>query len=125
LEGTLFVHGGLLPDHLDHGSDLINEETSAWMRGDGPESAPMAASESPVWSRHYSDETDDADCALLDAVLTQSGALRMVVAHTVQERINSACNEQVWRVDVGMAAYYGGAPEILEILGDSVEVIRE
>ena len=50
----------------------------------------------------------------------------MVVAHTVQERgINAACQEQVWRVDVGMAAYYGGTPEVLEVIDGLVAVIVE
>ncbi|MFT5683755.1 MAG: hypothetical protein ACI8RZ_004687 [Myxococcota bacterium] len=124
LEGTIFVHGGVLPEHVDFGIDAINEETGAWMRGEGSRSDPMVSGDPPIWSRHYSDDPDDADCALLDEVLTMTGADRMVVAHTVQEDgINSACGEQVWRVDVGMAAYYGGVPEVLEIVEGEVLVL--
>ena len=69
---------------------------------------------------------DDSDCALLDEVLTMTGAERMVVAHTIQDDgINAACGEQVWRVDVGMAAYYGGSPEVLEIIDGALVVMTE
>lgn len=126
LEGTIFVHGGVLPEHVDFGIDAINEETSAWMRGAGSRSAPMVADGAPIWSRHYSDDPDDSDCALLDEVLTMTGAERMVVAHTIQDDgINAACGEQVWRVDVGMAAYYGGSPEVLEIIDGALVVMTE
>lgn len=125
LDGTIFVHGGVLPEHLDVGIDVINSETSAWMRGDQPEPTVLQASDSPVWSRHFSSDTDDDACALLDEVLTRTGAKRMVVAHTVQSEINAACNEQVWRVDVGLAAYYGGTPQVLEIMNNEVKVITE
>ena len=126
LEGTIFVHGGVLPDHVDFGIDTINDETSAWMRGEGPRSNPMVSGEPPIWSRHYSDEPDEADCALLDEVLTMTGAERMVVAHTVQEDgINPGCSDQVWRVDVGMSAYYGGTPEVLEIVDGALTVLSE
>jgi hypothetical protein len=126
LEGTIFVHGGVLPDHVDFGVETINEETAAWMRGEGPRSNPMVSGEPPIWSRHYSDEPDEADCALLDEVLTMTGAERMVVAHTVQEDgINPGCSDQVWRVDVGMSAYYGGTPEVLEIVDGVLTILSD
>jgi hypothetical protein len=49
----------------------------------------------------------------------------MVMGHTVQdEGISSACEGRAWHVDVGMAAHYGGPVEVLEIVGDSVRVLR-
>ena len=48
----------------------------------------------------------------------------MVVAHTPHVVINSACDGAVWRVDVGMAEYYGGTVQVLEIDGDEVNVLR-
>jgi len=124
LEDTLFVHGGLLPEHLDTGIELINQQTQAWMRAEQSEPEVLQVSDSPVWSRHYSSDTDEDDCALLDEVLTRTNAKRMVVAHTVQSGINSACNDEVWRVDVGLAAYYGGTPQVLEIIGDEINIIQ-
>ena len=71
------------------------------------------------YSRHPFDLR--ASLLVLDAV----GVSRMVVAHTVQPQgINSACNGQVWRVDVGMSAHYGGSAAGLEIVGDYVTPIE-
>jgi hypothetical protein len=125
LDGTIFVHGGILPEHVEYGIDKINIETSEWMKGEGQESGPMSSSDAPTWSRHYSDEPDEEDCSLLDEVLSMTGAQRMVVAHTVQETINPACNDKVWRVDVGMASHYGGTPQVLEIVEGKTTVIGE
>ena len=31
----------------------------------------------------------------------------MVVGHTPQDRINSVCNNKIWRVDTGMSKAFG------------------
>ena len=115
LEQSLFVHGGVLPEHVAYGLDNINEETRAWMRGEAPFPSILNNQDAPTWSRHYSNDTDEADCALLSQVLEQTGAKRIVVAHTVQDGINSVCGDRAWRVDVGMAEHYGGSTQVLEI----------
>lgn len=121
---TLFAHGGILPAHAQYGLEAINHETRQWILGATPRPAVLSGEDSPVWSRHYSSDTDDADCALLQDVLQRTGAVRIVVAHTVQSSgINSACDDKIWRVDVGLAAHYGGAPEALEIIGDAVTIV--
>lgn len=45
-----------------------------------------------------------------------------MVGHTIQEAgINAACQDQVYRIDVGMSKGCGdGAPEVLEIIDDRV-----
>ena len=49
----------------------------------------------------------------------------MVVGHTVQKNgINAACDGRVWRIDVGMAAFYGGTVQVLEIRGDEIDVLE-
>jgi hypothetical protein len=35
---TLFVHGGVLPSHVEYGLERINNETRAWLMGDDPSS---------------------------------------------------------------------------------------
>ena len=51
------------------------------------------------------------------------GAERMVVGHTPQRRINSACGGRVWRIDVGMSAgVMNNMPEVLEIVHGEKEV---
>lgn len=121
---TVFVHGGLVPAHAAYGLEAINSETSAWMIGDGPEPGVLSGSDSPVWSRHYSNAPDANDCLLLFETLEALDAQRMVVAHTVQSGgITDACNGKVWRVDVGLADYYGGPTQVLLIEGDQVTVL--
>ncbi|MEO1270043.1 MAG: calcineurin, partial [Myxococcota bacterium] len=84
----------------------------------------LRSSESPVWSRHYSRDTTQDDCRVLAQVLASASVRRMVVAHTVQDQgINSECNGMVWRIDVGLADYYGGPSQVLEIDGNRTRII--
>jgi len=123
---NIFVHGGLLPQHIDYGLERLNAELSAWMEGDGPQPDWTKEKNSPVWMRHYSDEVDADDCELLAEVLDRLGAKRMIVGHSVQtEEITSYCEGKVWCIDVGMAAHYGGDLQILAIEGDTIRVISE
>jgi hypothetical protein len=123
---TLFVHGGVLPSHVQYGLDRLNLDVQRWMQGDGPLPQIIRGDESPVWTRFFSDEDITGQtCTVLQQVLRRENAQRMVVAHTVQDDgVNQACDGQVWRIDVGLAAYYGGPLEALEIVGDMVRVLR-
>jgi len=119
---TVFVHGGINPAHAERGLERINDEVQEWMRGE--DDWPWIVNgEGPVWIRDYSDETGEEECADLEDALAILGVRRMVVGHTVYGEINHACDEQVWRVDVGMASYYGGDPSVLEIVGDTLSII--
>jgi hypothetical protein len=121
---TVFVHGGILPNHAEEGMLNINADAKAWFLGDLPNQPDsIDNSGSVVWTRAYSDddELSDADaCALLDETLAIMGASRLVVAHTVQDFINSRCDGKVWRIDSGMSDYYGGNIEALEIVDDTM-----
>jgi hypothetical protein len=117
LGDTVFVHGGLLPWHVRYGVDRLNHEQSAWMRGERP--APenvLHGDDSPVWFRGYSSGEPSVEmCGMAREALHALGARRMVVGHSQQKRINSACDATVWRIDVGMARAFGGPVEVLEI----------
>lgn len=122
---SVFVHGGVLPEHVEYGIGRLNRETSRWMRGDGPMPEAIADPQAPVWTRRYS-RPGGADCAALGRVLGALHATRMVVGHTPQkDGITSACDDRVWRIDVGMASHYGGEPAVLEISGGEVREVRE
>ena len=123
---SVFVHGGLTPTWAGK-IKTINEQTRAWLTGSRPKPPPaIVDNEGPVWSRHYSNNPDAQDCALLNEALDTIGVSRMVVGHTVHlEGIRSACDEKVWMIDVGMAAHYGGPIEVLEIRGEQVKALRE
>jgi Icc-related predicted phosphoesterase len=122
---TVFVHGGVLPHVVEYGIERLNQETRSWIRRE-IECPPdvLLARDGPVWSRHYSDEPDEEDCRILEETLEMLGAERMVVGHTVQDKgMTSACQGKVWRIDVGMAAHYGGSPAVLELSGGNVQVL--
>ncbi|MEQ9318587.1 MAG: shewanella-like protein phosphatase [Polyangiaceae bacterium] len=121
---TVFAHGGVLPKYAGE-IERINASVAAWLLGAPTDGIQVVATpDSPVWSRHFSDDTDPEDCDLLEASLKAMAVSRMVVGHTVQNRINAACDRQVWRIDVGMASHYGGTPQALELVGGLVRVLR-
>ena len=123
---NLFVHGGLLPEHVDYGLDRMNEEIRAWLRGERSRPDWSRGGDSPVWSRHYSDDADEDDATLLSEILERLSVERMIVGHTVQKGgIASYCDGRVWCIDVGMAEHYGGEPKVLEIRGETIRVLRE
>jgi hypothetical protein len=120
---TLFAHGGVLMAHVVYGLDRINREASAWMQG-GAAPAQLMAEDSPVWTRLYSQGLPSgAACAQLAEVLARTHTQRLVVGHTVQHEINSACQGRVWRIDVGLSGYYGGPTQVLEIEAGAVRVL--
>lgn len=125
---TVFVHGGLLPEHAKYGVDTMNRQVSAWMNGDS-RSPPdiVMAEDAPVWMRLYSEGSPGARaCETLGTTLAALGAKRMVVGHTVQkDGISSACDGKVWRIDTGLASYYGGPMEVLEIVGGEARVLKK
>lgn len=134
---TVFAHGGVLPKHVQWcgGRDVaclerLNEDVRRWLQGshDAPRRVleTMMAPDSPVWTRAYSDAPTAEECAMLEQTLDALSAKRMVVGHTVQrDGITSACDGKAWLVDVGMAEHYGGKPQVLEIEGGRVRVLKE
>jgi hypothetical protein len=126
---TLFVHGGVLPEHVRYDLGRMNTEVSRWMRGELAElSAEVSGPRAPIWVRDYGESSPDASaCSALDAVLGAVDAARMVVGHTVQDGgVSSACGGKVWRIDVGLSSYYGRKPaQVLEISGDRVQPLVE
>ncbi len=125
IDGNVFVHGGVLPMHLDYGIERLNREVSEWLMGQGEAPDFIHTSKSPTWTRNYSDEADSNDCRQLEEVLERMGASRMIVGHTVQEDgITPVCEDRVWCIDSGIADYYGRRIEVLEIDGDQVRVLR-
>jgi hypothetical protein len=126
IDGNVFVHGGVLPMHLDYGIERLNREVSGWLLGKGEPPEFIHTRESPTWTRNYSDEADSNDCVQLEEVLERMGASRMIVGHTVQEDgITPACEEKVWCIDSGISEYYGRRIEVLEIDGDRVRILRD
>jgi hypothetical protein len=124
---SLFVHGGVLPEHVRYGVDRINHETREWMRaGDRRAPESVASDSAPIWVREYSlDPVAPSACEKLAEVLRALNVQRMVVGHTVQNAgISSACDGRVWRIDVGLSRYYGDRPiQVLEIQQGKLRVL--
>lgn len=124
---SVFVHGGVLPRHVSRGvADLerINADVRQWLVG-GDDGGTLARDVMPedgvVWTRIYAGDDAQA-CELLGQALGRLQVERMVVGHTVQEQgITSGCDGRVWRIDVGLAAHYGGPTQVLVIEGDRVQ----
>ena len=124
-QGTVFAHGGVLPAHVSYGVDRINTEAAAWLDGSGPFPEVLDGPDAPVWTRLYGGEADAKTCETLTHVLGALKAQRMVVAHTVQKGgVSEACDGRLWRVDVGLAAHYGGARQALQLQGDAATVLK-
>jgi hypothetical protein len=129
---TVFVHAGILPSAVD---DLVATDAGlrsllAGERNVGSATAMERAMElamdpaGPLWARDFAADDDPSMCAQLGDSLARLGCKRMVIGHTVQEDgITSACEGRVWRIDVGLAAHYGGPTQVLEIVGDEVRVL--
>ena len=124
---SLFAHGGVLPAHVDYGLSRINREASEFLSGARADlSRALSAEDSPVWNRDYGGpQVDAAACDALGRTLRQVGAKRLVVGHTVQkDGISSACQDRVFRIDVGLSAYYGDNPvQVLEITANGPRIL--
>ncbi len=113
---TVFAHAepvGPFATQLEE----VNMSSRCWLDGQGGSGyeppIAMTSEDSPVWTRAYGMET--ADCDAAKAAMTAIGVKRIVVGHTVQEKINSVCDGAVWRIDVGLAKLYDGPIEVLEV----------
>ena len=123
---SAFVHGGVLPEHVEYGLDRVNREVMSWMSGDSPQMpAAITAETALVWTRTYGGvETPDV-CKLARQVQDRLRVRRIVVGHTVQkDGVTSICDGSVWRIDVGLSAHYGDSPiSILEVKAGRVGVL--
>ncbi len=123
---TVFVHGGLHPDHVRYGVDRINREMADWLSGKTDSVATeLTDRSSPIWLRAFAKAPDAGDCKLLAETLDLLKVKRMVVGHTIHDHISTSCEEGIWKIDTGMnPAYFGGPVEVLEIVGNKLNVIR-
>ncbi|TPV94764.1 MAG: calcineurin [Myxococcales bacterium FL481] len=121
---TVFAHGGVLPRYAGQ-LEALNRAAREWLSGERTDLHPaIMAEDGPLWSRHYSRSSGPKVCKPLAETLVRIGAKRMVVGHTPQlSGITSACDQRVWRIDVGMAAHYGGPTQALEITSAGVRIL--
>lgn len=119
---TVFAHGGVLPRFVDS-LEQVNRDARCFLLGHIPPPAAIMDPEGPIWTRAFS--TGASACGELTKALDSLSAKRMVVGHTPQlDGITSACDGKIWRIDTGMARFYQGPTEVLEIKGDQVRIVK-
>jgi Calcineurin-like phosphoesterase len=124
---TVFVHAGLLPQHVSYGIGRINDEVRRFLRGEIKALPDVVNGEdAPIWTRVFGEHDPAPEtCTALQGVLETLAVKRLVVGHTVQQRgITSACEGRVYRIDVGLSDYYGdNRTQVLEIRPNAVTVL--
>jgi len=123
---VLFVHAGVLPDILKHESveklNIAFRAALAHVDASKKEALvdnqmivsadddKLLGDEGPVWARDYAMRDSAGICALAKEVLSQVGALRMVVGHTIQSdfHVHTHCSGHVVLGDTAVSKVYGG-----------------
>ena len=143
----IFVHGGLLPKKArQYTLENINKIIREYLLGhkqqqDADVQDLLVGKESPFWTRMFSDllggssggssgggANSSEACGMLKETVEYLKVKGMVVGHTVQARgINSGCQGQIWRTDVGLSRSFGAKRriQVLEILhnGQTINVL--
>ncbi|KAG6478307.1 hypothetical protein ZIOFF_061743 [Zingiber officinale] len=117
---SVFVHGGLLQKHVDHGLEKMNEEVREWIMGlsRGRSPPPCLRGRALVNVPRLGSARSDCDCSHLEEVLAMiPGVRRMVMGHAIQEQgISEVCGARAIRIDVGLSRGCANAlPEVLEV----------
>lgn len=127
---SVFVHATLPVGATHESIEQLNNETRRWLLGArrNPPATLLGGQDSPVWDRRLSSpsgvEPHIKACEALQATLDQLGTVRVVVGHTPQRHVNSACNGAVWRCDTGMSRWVvGGQCEALEVNAGDVRIL--
>ena len=125
----MFAHAGVLPEHLD-GYDKetfiknVNTLMRLFLQGkktmDDEEIGRLFLNKKGIiWDRNYGSKTPE--CKNIDKISKMLNVGHMIVGHTVQDGINSKCDNKLWRVDVGISDSFGSNKiEVLEILDNGV-----
>jgi hypothetical protein len=124
----VFTHAGVLPSHISAVEEkfmeqrgrrpmpveivnMVNNEMSNYLLG-GPINQDLFTklfldADGLIWTRKYSELTPEFLEHLVDDVNMKLGTNRVVVGHTVVEKICSTCNGKVWFTDVGISRAFG------------------
>ena len=125
----LFAHAGVLPEHINEKEKhLFIKKTNKLMRlflqgkklhSDEEIFRYFLTKSGIIWNRNYGD--DKPSCNDVEKVTKLLNVGSMIVGHSIQENINSKCDNKLWRVDVGISDAFGkNNIEVLEILDDGV-----
>ncbi len=124
----IFTHAGIVPENLKdfNNSKLfikhVNNLMREFLQGKKDQNDEeikkyfLTKETSIIWNRHYGNE--DTNCNMVENVTKMLKVGHMIVGHTVQKKINSKCQDKLWRVDVGISKIFDnyGKIGVLEIL---------
>jgi hypothetical protein len=124
---TLVAHAGVLPEHVRYGLERFNRELAAWMRAESAPTLATTSDQSPLWTRELGQrKVKERECERVGEVLSAVKATRLVVGHSVQDQgIEPACQQRLWRIDVGLSKFYGGPLEVLEVSQGKPRVLSD
>lgn len=125
----IFVHAGILPEHINPNEKTqfitkINTLMRLYLQGkkdwDDPEIQKYFLDKKGViWNRDYG--SSSPSCNSINKVNKLLNVGHMIIGHTIQDNINSKCDNKLWRVDVGLSGIFGNnGMEILEILDNGI-----
>jgi len=125
----IFVHAGILPEHINANEKKtfitkINTLMRLYLQGkkdwDDPDIQKYFLDKKGViWNRNYGSKSPS--CDNINKVNKLLNVGHMIIGHTIQNNINSKCDNKLWRVDVGLSRIFGNhGMEILEILDNGV-----
>ncbi len=124
----IFTHAGIVPENLKDFKDsksfikYVNNLMREFLQGKKDQNDEeiqkyfLTKDTSIIWNRHYGNES--INCNMVEDVTKMLKVGHMIVGHTVQKKINSKCQDKLWRVDVGISSIFDnyGKIGVLEIL---------
>ena len=124
----IFTHAGIVPENVKDFKDSktfithVNNLMREFLQGKRDKNDEeiqkyfLTKETSIIWNRHYGNET--TNCNMVENVTKMLKVGHMIVGHTVQQKINSKCQNKLWRVDVGISSIFDnyGKIGVLEIL---------
>jgi len=125
----IFVHAGILPEHINANEKTtfikkINTIMRLYLQGkkdwdDTDIQKYFLNKKGVIWNRDYGSKSPS--CNNINKVNKLLNVGHMIIGHTIQNKINSKCDNKLWRVDVGLSGIFGNqGMEILEILDNGV-----
>lgn len=118
---SVFVHAGLLADHVQKGIDNINDEGKKWMLGEIAMMPDMLAGPGPARTPRL--RGNEPACEVVEQVVTDLAVKRLVIARPTAEKIEAVmCDGKLVRVGAA-AGDASGPAEVLEISADAVKFV--
>lgn len=140
----VFVHAGVLPKHVlthraaennvdakivgDKWFESVNNLMRLFMQGKKSSYDPEIQNlfldkNGMIWDRDYGSPAPT--CDKWDITRKLLGVDNIVIGHTVQDNINSKCDDKIWRIDVGISRSFGtNNIQVLEILDNGEPLPR-